>query len=569
VFTRARSRRRTNKEATMRAHVLRGQGLVFTVGYLRATLLAIVACLLWVGTSTPARAALDPAVLSQLGSDDPDVRVATVRKIGASVDPRAAVVLQAIANEALAIADGRAVIVSGSNIQDAATGDSLGAAPSGLEPVVVNNRLRGELDGALAGLKLSSPDRETRLRAAKELQGSDNEDLLPILQAALTKESDPGVKAILQLASASIGLKSSDPEQRLAAAKALSASDDPQVRQFLSTLLTKQKDGTYPEADEHVRNAAQGSLDEINRRLRTVELGVSFFTGLSLGSVLLLAALGLAITYGLMGIINMAHGEFLMIGAYATWFVQGLFRTYLPNAFDWYVIAALPVAFTVTAVIGMALERGVLRWLYGRPLETLLTTWGVSLLLIQTSRTVFGAQNVEVENPSWLSGGIQLAGGLVLPYNRIVIIFFALAVLAAVWLVINRTRLGLFVRGVTQNRSMASCTGVPTHRVDMLTFGLGSGVAGLGGVALSQIGNVGPDLGQNYIVDSFMVVVLGGVGQLAGTVIAALGLGSIAKFLEPFSGAVLAKIFVLVMIILFIQKRPQGLFALKGRSAEA
>jgi urea transport system permease protein len=249
--------------------------------------------------------------------------------------------------------------------------------------------------------------------------------------------------------------------------------------------------------------------------------------------------------------------------------VQGVFRAYFPDAFAWYVVAALPVAFAVTAAIGMVLERGVLRWLYGRPLETLLTTWGISLLLIQACRTIFGAQNVEVENPHWLSGGIQLAGGAVLPYNRIVILFFALAVLAAVWLVINRTRLGLFVRGVTQNRAMASCTGVPTHRVDMLTFGLGSGVAGLGGVALSQITNVGPDLGQSYIVDSFMVVVLGGVGQLAGTVIAALGLGSIAKFLEPFSGAVLAKIFVLVMIILFIQKRPQGLFALKGRSAEA
>ena len=550
----------------MRAHVLRGHP---ALQFARATLRLVAACVLWIATASPARAALDPALLVQLGSDDPDVRIATVRKLGASTEARAATVLQAIANDALAIANGRAVIVSGNNIVDAATGDALGAAPSGLEPLVVNNRMRGELDSALAGLRLASPDRATRLAAAKELQGSDNDGLLPLLETALAKESDPGVKAILRLAAASLGLKSSDPEQRLKAAKALAASEDPQVRQILATLLTKQKDGSYPEADERVRNAAQGSLDEINRRLRTIELGVSFFTGLSLGSVLLLAALGLAITYGLMGIINMAHGEFLMIGAYATYVVQGVFRAHFPNAFSWYVIAALPVAFLVTALIGMALERGVLRWLYGRPLETLLTTWGISLLLIQACRTIFGAQNVEVENPAWLSGGIQLAGGLVLPYNRIAILVFALAVLAAVWLVINRTRLGLFVRGVTQNRAMASCTGVPTHRVDMLTFGLGSGVAGLGGVALSQIGNVGPDLGQSYIVDSFMVVVLGGVGQLAGTVIAALGLGSIAKFLEPFSGAVLAKIFVLVMIILFIQKRPQGLFALKGRSAEA
>jgi urea transport system permease protein len=374
---------------------------------------------------------------------------------------------------------------------------------------------------------------------------------------------------VLELSAASLALKNADPALRARAAAALAKSNDPQVRQVLSALVGKGSDGTYAEPDERVRTAAQLSLAEINRRLFSTEIGLAAFTGLSLGSILLLAALGLAITYGLMGIINMAHGEFLMIGAYATYVVQGLFRSHLPGAFDWYVVAALPVAFAVTAAIGMALERSVLRFLYGRPLETLLTTWGVSLLLIQASRTIFGAQNVEVENPSWLSGGMLLSGGYVLPFNRLVIIGFALAVLAAVWLVINRTRMGLFVRGVTQNRAMASCTGVPTHRVDMLTFGLGSGVAGLGGVALSQIGNVGPDLGQGYIVDSFMVVVLGGVGQLAGTVIAALGLGAIAKFLEPWSGAVLAKIMVLVFIILFIQKRPQGLFALKGRSAEA
>jgi urea transport system permease protein len=519
--------------------------------------------------AAPARAALDPELVARLGAEDSDERIAAIRKLVAGEDARAEAVLSALANDALAIVAGRAAIVADGKLADAATGRPLGDAPAGIETIVVNNRLRGELDGAFATLKLSSPDRGVRLAAARDLQGSENEDALPILQRALEREKDPDVQAILKLAAASLGLRNSDPEQRLQAARALAASDDPQVRQLLATRLTRDKDGSYPEADERVRNAAQASLDEINRRLRTIELGVSLFTGLSLGSVLLLAALGLAITYGLMGIINMAHGEFLMIGAYATWVVQGVFRAYFPDAFAWYVVAALPVAFAVTAAIGMVLERGVLRWLYGRPLETLLTTWGISLLLIQACRTIFGAQNVEVENPHWLSGGIQLAGGAVLPYNRIVILFFALAVLAAVWLVINRTRLGLFVRGVTQNRAMASCTGVPTHRVDMLTFGLGSGVAGLGGVALSQITNVGPDLGQSYIVDSFMVVVLGGVGQLAGTVIAALGLGSIAKFLEPFSGAVLAKIFVLVMIILFIQKRPQGLFALKGRSAEA
>ncbi len=519
----------------------------------------------------PAQAALDPAVVAQLGADDSDAKVDAIRKLTASEDPRAPEILAALNNEALAlIEDGRrAVIVRDGRIADAVTGAALGPAPANLDSIVINNRVRGEIGAAIAALKLGSPDRTTRLGAAKELQGTDNEDALPIIQRALARETDDEVRQALQQAGASLALKSEDPERRLAAARELADSSDPQVRQLLATMVTRERDGSYGEPDARVRAAAQASLDEMNRRLRTTELGLALFSGLSLGSVLLLAALGLAITYGLMGIINMAHGEFLMIGAYATYVVQGLFRQHLPGLFDWYVLAALPAAFVVTAGIGMALERGVLRWLYGRPLETLLTTWGVSLLLIQASRTVFGAQNVEVENPGWLSGGFALGGGYVLPFNRLVIIGFTLVVLAAVWLVINRTRMGLFVRGVTQNRSMASCTGVPTSRVDMLTFGLGSGVAGLGGVALSQIGNVGPDLGQGYIVDSFMVVVLGGVGQLAGTVIAAFGLGAIAKFLEPFSGAVLAKIMVLVFIILFIQKRPQGLFALRGRSAEA
>jgi urea transport system permease protein len=521
--------------------------------------------------SAPAWAALDPMLLAQLGAEDSEARIEAVRKLALSQDSRAIEVLRALGDESLAVIDGgkRAVIVADGQMLDAATGGKLGAAPANLEAVIVNNRIRGEIASAIAALRLSSPDRATRLAAARELQGSDNDDAAPIIEAAANRESDAEIRAILELAAASLAIRSSDPAARIKAAQRLAASTDPQVRQMLATMVTRGKDGSYAEPDETVRAVAQASLNAINDRLLRTEMGLSLFSGVSLGSILLLAALGLAITYGLMGIINMAHGEFLMIGAYATFVVQGLFRSHLPGAFDWYVVAALPVAFVVTAAIGMALERSVLRFLYGRPLETLLTTWGISLLLIQASRTIFGAQNVEVENPSWLSGGISLAGGYVLPYNRMVIIGFALLVLAAVWLVINRTRLGLFVRGVTQNRAMASCTGVPTHRVDMLTFGLGSGVAGLGGVALSQIGNVGPDLGQGYIVDSFMVVVLGGVGQLAGTVIAALGLGSIAKFLEPWSGAVLAKITVLVFIILFIQKRPQGLFALKGRSAEA
>jgi urea transport system permease protein len=333
-------------------------------------------------------------------------------------------------------------------------------------------------------------------------------------------------------------------------------------------MLAVNGDGHYAEPDAAVRVAAAAALRAIDGRASRAEFVGNLFYGVSLGSVLLLAALGLAVTFGLMGIINMAHGELLMIGAYTTYAVQSLFRAYLPGALDWYLAAALPAAFLVAFAVGVLLERGVIRWLYGRPLETLLATWGISLMLMQLVRTTFGAQNVEVANPSWMAGGVTVLGSLVLSYNRIAIIGFAVLVVSAVWLILNKTRLGLFVRAVMQNRRMADCVGVPTGRIDMMTFGLGSGIAGLGGVALSQLGNVGPDLGQAYIVDSFMVVVLGGVGQLAGTVIGALGLGEVNKFLEPLAGAVMAKICILVFIIIFIQRRPQGLFALKGRNVE-
>ncbi|HLL09691.1 MAG TPA: urea ABC transporter permease subunit UrtB, partial [Rubrivivax sp.] len=312
----------------------------------------------------------------------------------------------------------------------------------------------------------------------------------------------------------------------------------------------------------------QSTLDSVSTRLAWGERLGMLFTGISLGSILLLAALGLAITYGLMGVINMAHGELMMIGAYATWFMQNLFKQFVPGAFDWYVLAAIPFSFIVSAVIGVAMERSVIRFLYGRPLETLLATWGISLILMQGVRSLFGAQNVGVENPAWLSGGVQVLPNLVLPFNRLAILAFAALVLVGMALLIGRTRLGLFVRGVTQNRRMAACVGVNTARVDTYAFALGAGIAGLAGCALSQVGNVGPDLGQGYIVDSFMVVVLGGVGQTAGTVVAGLGLGVLNKLLEGWQGAVLAKIMVLVFIVIFIQKRPQGLFAIRGRAAE-
>ena len=509
--------------------------------------------------------------LRDLMGDDPEKRIAAVVRIGTSGYPLAGQILEALVDDRL-YSDEQAqqiYIVSGQVVTNVIAQSPAAELPGNLETLIVNNALRSAVDQAKAALALSSSDPVVRRKAAISLQASEDEALKPVVDQMIVKEKDERVLSELLIAQAMLTVQFGAPERRADAIKTLAQSDHPIVRQRLSSMLRKDDAGNWTESDAAVRDAAQASLKEIEARLQKFEIIANLFSGISLGSILLLAALGLAITYGLMGVINMAHGEFLMIGAYVTFLTQVFFRTYFPESFSFYVIAAIPLAFLVTGVIGVILERSILRWLYGRPLETLLTTWGVSLLLIQSCRTIFGAQNVEVENPVWLSGGIVLAGDLVIPWNRIMIIGFAMIVLLAVAILLTRTRAGLYVRGVTQNRSMAACTGVATDRVDMLTFGFGSGIAGLGGVALSQIGNVGPDLGQQYIVDSFMVVVLGGVGQLAGTVIAALGLGSVTKLIEPMSGAVLAKISVLVFIILFIQKRPQGLFALKGRSAEA
>jgi urea transport system permease protein len=526
-----------------------------------------LACLLMLCSA--ARAAIDPALLKPLAGDDPDERIAAVGKIAALASDDAVRVLQALQNDTLyAVPDGGVVVVDGDTAFDPATGRS-GPVPDGADGIVVNNRLRGAVEGAMSGLRLLSPDATARKAAALELQSQAIDPAqLPLIRKALAQEHDPGIKAMLEVLQATANLQSPEASLRRAGALGLAGSGNPNLRPLLQALLTKSETGAYTEPDATVREAAAASLREIDGRVRRTELVGQIFYGISLGSVLLLAALGLAVTFGLMGIINMAHGELLMIGAYTTYLCQLLFRTYFPGAVDAYLVAALPAAFLVTGLVGMALERTVIRWLYGRPLETLLATWGISLILMQLVRTIFGAQNVEVANPSWMSGGVTVLGSLVLAYNRIAIIVFAVLVVVAVWLILNKTRLGLFVRAVMQNRRMADCVGVSTGRIDMLTFGLGSGIAGLGGVALSQLGNVGPDLGQSYIVDSFMVVVLGGVGQLAGTVIAALGLGEVNKFLEPLAGAVLAKICILVFIIIFIQRRPQGLFALKGRSVD-
>ena len=502
-----------------------------------------------------------------LASGDTEARITALATVSAQADAAPTELmayLQALLDDKVKLAAGKVYVLRDGKVL-AVGSRSEGPLPEGAEDLVNNNRMRGALLAALGALKVLSPDLLTRQEAVRELmKATPTEAQLPLIDKAYGVEADAALKAQLGRLRAGILIESTDKTRRLDAANTLATSSEGSVKSLLQERLAP-----GAEADAEVRAALQRAVSAIDARLMWGERAGLIFTGISLGSILLLVALGLAITYGLMGVINMAHGELMMIGAYATYGVQNLFRAHLPGAFDWYILAAIPVAFAVSAGVGAVLERTVIRWLYGRPLETLLATWGISLMLMQSVRSLFGAQNVPVENPAWLSGGVVAMSNLTLPYNRIAIVVFALLVLAAVALLIARTRLGLFVRGVTQNRRMAACVGVDTARVDLMAFALGSGIAGLAGCALSQVGNVGPDLGQSYIVDSFMVVVLGGVGQLAGTVIAGLGLGVLNKLLEGLTGAVLAKIMVLVFIVVFIQKRPQGLFAMKGRSAEA
>lgn len=522
--------------------------------------------LVWavLGLAASARALTSDEVRA-MAIGDSDERGAAIAKVAVGGDPKAQAFFQALLDGGVKIAGDKVFVVDGDKATDAATGAAV-TLPAEAEDVVNSNRIRREIEAALASLKLLSTDKADRVVAVKALKEAPDESRLPLIDKALAAETDAKLKTEIGLLRAAIMVSSQDKAKRLEAAIELAGSNEPATKNLLIERLKPAPEG---EADGEVRAKLQSALSALESRLAWGErLGV-IFTGLSLGSILVLVALGLAITYGLMGVINMAHGELMMIGAYATYVVQNLFRAYLPDMFGAYVIVAIPISFLAAAAVGAVLERGVIRWLYGRPLETLLATWGISLVLMQTVRTIFGAQNVPVENPAWLSGGVEVLSNLTLPFNRLAIIVFAIAVFAGLTFMVTRTRLGLFVRGVTQNRRMAACMGVNTARVDTYAFALGSGIAGLAGCALSQVGNVGPDLGQGYIVDSFMVVVLGGVGQLIGTVYAALGLGVINKLLEGVAGAVLAKIFVLVLIVIFIQKRPQGIFAMKGRSAEA
>ncbi|NCI77829.1 urea ABC transporter permease subunit UrtB [Acinetobacter kanungonis] len=434
--------------------------------------------------------------------------------------------------------------------------------PADLSQVTLVNTLRKALSFGQAKVKLKSDEATQRL-AAIDILENNLDELDPVwIRQLYLQEQNNKVKARLKQLKARMDLSSSDALVKLQAVNTLSASDRPDVLAVIEQELNQAN--LNPELEA----ALQAAKSSIKTRLQASEWAGHVFSGLSTASILLLAALGLAITYGLLGVINMAHGELIMIGAYTTYVVQSLFKTHLGQYVDWYLLVAIPAAFFVSALIGMLIERTVIRPLYGRQLETLLATFGVSLILMQLVRMIFGAQNVEVSNIAWLSGGISLTPSLMLPYNRIAIIIFTVAVLLLLVYLLNKTRFGLFVRAVTQNRQMARAVGIRSARIDMLAFGLGSGLAGLAGCALAQVGNVGPDLGQNYIIDAFLVVVVGGVGQVWGAVLAALGLGISGTVLEIGLGAVLAKIILLVLVILFIQKRPQGLFAIKGRFVE-
>jgi urea transport system permease protein len=486
-----------------------------------------------------------------------------VEDLALSGNPRAATIISALQEGRLYFTPDQTLLIKAADDSyvNASTGAAVADAGFGVKPVRLNNSVRGAIDAALGSLRLFDAKASVRLDAAEAVFQSHDPAAIPALDRALAKETDASVKRRMEQARAAAVLSDPDakPDGRMAAVSVLRARGDQASRSLLSALAGQ----TGPVAD-----AASAAVVSIDHVLQMWSLAQSVYYGISLGSVLLLAAAGLAITFGVMGVINMAHGEMVMIGAYVTFVVQQLMHAYLPSLYGISLLIAVPMAFLVSGGVGVVVERSLIRWLYGRPLETLLATWGLSLVLQQVVRSLFGANNQDVDTPGWMSGAYQL-GGLTLTWNRMYIILFAFLVVAALMAALRYTPLGLRMRAVTQNRRMAAAMGIRTPWIDALTFGLGSGIAGIAGVALSQIDNVSPNLGQGYIIDSFMVVVFGGVGNLWGTTLGALTLGIVNKFLEPIAGAVLGKIIVLILLILFVQRNPRGMFPLKGRAVEA
>ncbi|KIZ45159.1 urea ABC transporter permease [Rhodopseudomonas palustris] len=525
--------------------------------------LALAGLLIVVSTLPTLAGPFEDAV-GQFANDSFADTGAAIEALATGGDPRALEVISALkAGRLLADPVTKRVFIKQADgtMVDAATGAKVADAPADLSAVRLINRLRRAVNAAIGALTLRSPDLNKRILAARSVFKTHDADMLPLVDDALSKETDPAAKLAFGEARASILLfkdDATDPE-KLEAIAAIQARGDQEALALLTGLTGQQSAA--------VAKGAAAAKAAIERNLALWSMVQNGWYGISLGSVLLLAAIGLAITFGVMGVINMAHGEMVMIGAYVTFVVQETIRTSYPALFDYSLLMAVPLAFIVAGAIGVLIERSIIRFLYGRPLETLLATWGLSLVLQQAVRTLFGPTNREVGNPSWMSGAFEI-GQIVITYNRLWILCFTLAVFVILLAMLRYTSLGLEMRAVTQNRRMAASMGIATSRVDALTFGLGSGIAGIAGVALSQIDNVSPNLGQSYIIDSFMVVVFGGVGNLWGTLVGAFTLGIANKFLEPVAGAVLGKIAILVLIILFIQKRPRGLFALKGRAIE-
>ena len=526
-------------------------------------LLALGQVALW---TLPAAAQSYEQALEGFAADSFNSTDAAIAAVAGSGHPLAARVIGALQDGRLLLdASDKKIYLRdpAGGLLDAATGKAVaGAQPADLKPVRLNNRLRRAVDAALGSLTLRAPDPRQRLDAAQAVFKSRDANALPTLESALASEADAGVRRAMQEARAAIVLfqPGSSEADRIAAIAVVRERGDQDARALLG--------GLPADLDPDIQRAAGAAIASIDSYLARWRMAQHLWYGVSLGSVLLLAAIGLAITFGVMGVINMAHGEMVMLGAYTTFAVQEVLRASAPGLFDYSLAVAVPSAFLVAGIVGIVIERGVIQFLYGRPLETLLATWGISLILQQSVRTAFGPTNREVGTPSFMSGVVEL-GGLAITLNRLWIIVFAAVVFAALLAALQYTTLGLQMRAVTQNRSMASSMAINTGRIDALTFGLGSGIAGLAGVALSQIDNVSPNLGQSYIIDSFLVVVFGGVGNLWGTLVGALTLGVANKFLEPYAGAVLGKIALLVLVILFIQKRPRGLFALKGRAVES
>jgi urea transport system permease protein len=500
---------------------------------------------------------------------------AIVERLSASDHASVRAVLVALLEDRLFVRGGDMAIVLVRSTDDSLEAldliDPVSLAPIGSAPrdsltkIGTNNRLRKLLRVTIARFDLSNPDRTVRLAAVEEMLRSLDDATIAELKKRVGVETDAGVKDEIEVGLALATLDGTDPGARLAAVKALAHKIRPQVRNRLAALLDRSADGGFVEPDDAVRQAAADAVRRIDR-LRAIYAGFeTLFFGLSVGSVLVLVSIGLAITFGVMGVINMAHGELMMLGAYTTYVVQ----LAMPNDIGASLLVAVPAAFAVGACAGVLIERTIIRFLYGRPLETLLATFGVSLILQQLVRSVFSANNRSVETPAWMSGTLQLNAALSLTVNRLAIIVFTLVVFAILMIVLKRTRLGLDIRAVSQNRAMAQAMGIRTEWVDAMTFGLGSGIAGVAGVALSQFTNVGPNLGQSYIIDAFLVVVFGGVGNLWGTLVGGLSMGALNQLLEPYAGAVLAKIVVLVALILFIQRWPRGLFPQTGRAAES